>query len=645
MPDETGPESRQRFQNPVYPRSFPDPYILKFRGEYFAYCTGHWSDGQVFGVLRSRNLVDWTEVGGAMRPLDSDAPFYWAPEVTYDNGKFYLYYSVGNETLMELRVAVSDRPAGGFVDSGVRLTKEDFAIDAHVFTDDDGQRYLFYATDFLEHVYIGTGTVVDRMTDWYELAGDPQPVTRAKYDWQVYDPNRIEKGGVRWHTVEGPFVLKRKGLYYEMFSGGNWQNKTYGVSFAVSREIENDGEWEQHSDGSEVLPILRTLPGKVVGPGLNSVVLGPNNRELYCVYHSWTDHGRVLAIDRMDFADGRIFIIGPTIEPQPAPLAATISDLFESPASAERWNSAGEWKFEDGEAVCGTGSSRLERPLRTGSFLCETTLRAAGRSETGAFGLQLSGASGEICRIMLNAADRTAAISVADNCTQNSKLVFSDDFRIETFHRMRIDVNGARMRAWIDERRIGDSVALNEPAKSVSLLAEGITAAFAAFSLTEGFEDLFDDTDAIDWETAGGKISIVDGELLIEAAGSETLATRNIYSGAREFCLNIRLNGDAADAQFGFVMLDDGAELCRLSLERRGDEYRLNSDSEPFALPPDFRPGQCRQFAFLFRGDRVHVSLEGSAVADIELPAEPNGFGVFIQNGLAAVEMARLTVL
>src|SRR5882757_3990994 len=89
------------YTNPVYTHSFPDPYVLKFRGEYFAYCTGFWKDGKVFGVLKSRDLVHWQEIGGAMQPLDNNSPFYWAPEVTYDNGKFYLYYSVGNEELME----------------------------------------------------------------------------------------------------------------------------------------------------------------------------------------------------------------------------------------------------------------------------------------------------------------------------------------------------------------------------------------------------------------------------------------------------------------------------------------------------------------------------------------------------------------
>ncbi len=168
MPLETMLEAENDFEtyiNPVYPKSFPDPFVLKFRGEYYAYCTDFWHDGRVFGVLHSRDLVNWTEIGGAMTPLETNPPFYWAPEVTYENGKFYLYYSVGNEINMEIRVAVSTRPDGGFVDSGAKLTTEQFAIDAHVFTDSDGQKYLFYATDFLEHTHIGTGTVVDKMLD------------------------------------------------------------------------------------------------------------------------------------------------------------------------------------------------------------------------------------------------------------------------------------------------------------------------------------------------------------------------------------------------------------------------------------------------------------------------------------------------
>ncbi|HLL99418.1 MAG TPA: family 43 glycosylhydrolase, partial [Pyrinomonadaceae bacterium] len=72
----------ETYLNPVYPRSFPDPFVIKFRGEYFAYCTDFWRDGKVFGVLRSRDLVNWQEIGGAMNRLETDSPFYWDPEVT-----------------------------------------------------------------------------------------------------------------------------------------------------------------------------------------------------------------------------------------------------------------------------------------------------------------------------------------------------------------------------------------------------------------------------------------------------------------------------------------------------------------------------------------------------------------------------------
>jgi GH43 family beta-xylosidase len=320
MQPRTAVESTEAFgvyQNPVYRHSFPDPFVLRYAGRYYAYATGSNEEG-IFLILNSDDLVNWREAGHAMPLPNSPAMHYWAPEVTYSEGKFYLYYSVGNEILMELRVAVSERPEGPFDDAGIKLTTQDFAIDPHVFTDHDGTRWMFYATDFLEHTHIGTGTVMDRMVNWFKLEGKPRPVTRAKYDWQIYDPQRKEKGGVRWHTVEGPALIERKGTYFEMFSGGNWQNNSYGVSFAITDDLHSPDEWQQHADGENLLPIIRTSP-EVVGPGHNSIVRGPNGRELYCVYHRWTDAGRVMAIDRLDVAGKRIYVVGPTTAPQPTP--------------------------------------------------------------------------------------------------------------------------------------------------------------------------------------------------------------------------------------------------------------------------------------------------------------------------------------
>ena len=308
------------FRNPVYPHSFPDPFVLKVQREYWGYSTGFQPDENVFGIIHSCDLVHWESIGSAMQPIAGGHTCYWAPEVTHENdGSFLMYFSAGNEETMTVRVARAENPAGPFHDLGIALTKEPFAIDPHVFIDDDGSRYLFYATDFLTHTHVGTGTVVDRMMDAFTLEGKPEPVTRARFEWQVYDPKRESKGGVKWHTVEGPFVLKHNGLYYQMFSGGNWQNLTYGVSYAVSDCIKPGHEWQQHADGTKVLPILRTVPGEVIGPGHNSVVLGPDDRELFCVYHRWVEGERVLCIDRMGWAGNELVVYGPTTTEQPGP--------------------------------------------------------------------------------------------------------------------------------------------------------------------------------------------------------------------------------------------------------------------------------------------------------------------------------------
>ena len=175
----------------------------------------------------------------------------------------------------------------------------------------------------------------------------------AKYDWQVYDPQRKEKGGVRWHTVEGPFVLERKGRYYEMFSGGNWQNTTYGVSFASSDSVNTAGEWEQFSDGAKVLPILRgpcrnassapattaSFTARTIASCSAFITAGPK-RAVCC------------RSDRMDFAGGRIFVTGATDTPQPAPFLPKVRDPFDATLDTSLWEHEGNWKLQGGEAVC-----------------------------------------------------------------------------------------------------------------------------------------------------------------------------------------------------------------------------------------------------------------------------------------------------
>ena len=648
MPDEPKISAERRYVNPVYAHSFPDPYILKFCGEFYAYCTGYWHDGRVFGILHSRDLVNWREVGGAMPALDSDAPFYWAPEVTYDNGKFYLYYSVGNETLMHLRVAVSDRPDGGFVDAGVRLTEQDFAIDAHVFIDDDGTRYMFYATDFLEYKNIGTGTVVDRMVDWYKLAGDPHPVTRAQYDWQVYDPHRMEKGGVRWYTVEGPFVLKRKGLYYEMFSGGNWQNTTYGVSFAVSDTVESGQEWTQYSDGEKIMPILRTLPGKVIGPGHNSVVRGPNNREIYCIYHSWTANGRVLAIDRMDFAGPRLFIAGPSYEPQPAPCLPTVNDHFGGNSLNENWTAHGEWHVAAGEVISGaSGENRLICQAEYGYFLCEISVRAVSEpGDDGSFGVVLYSGNEESFKFFI-VPHRNAAVLKGSYLNGDADLPTA--FLANAIHLIRLEANHSTLEISLDDMLLFRIEDIDQPPSTIALAADSADAAFSGFALTEGFEDLFENGQISGWKPLNdnGECHARNVELLISNNGDpETVAVKMKPTSEYDFAANMRLDNDSDNAKWGIVLIDQNQnEQCRIDIDGKACQIKLGRKSQKLKMPPEFAPGNTHQLGILIKDGNMTVRLEDLVLGKFAAPKTETALGIFCTNATVAVEMARLTVL
>jgi arabinan endo-1,5-alpha-L-arabinosidase len=281
------------YLNPVYPGYFADPFVLRFNNQYWAYGTGPGVDGREFPILHSTDLVSWTPAGAAVEPLEPlRGGSFWAPEVAEKDGSFYLYYSAeakGSDDSHRLRVAVAKHPTGPFIDAGKALFPDaGFTIDAHPFKDPkDGKWYLFFATDYTEQDPIGTGlAVVPMADDMISPLAPPTTVVRATCDWQIYERNRNYKGNTwpAWHCVEGPFVLFHEGKYYCLYSGGAWHTENYGLGFAVADHPL--GPW---SDDFAVHgpTVLKGKPDYVIGPGHNSVVLGPDGATDYFVYHAW----------------------------------------------------------------------------------------------------------------------------------------------------------------------------------------------------------------------------------------------------------------------------------------------------------------------------------------------------------------------
>jgi len=664
------------YLNPVYRRDFPDPFILKHAGDYWAYCTGFWRDGRAFGVLHSRDLVNWRELDGALAPIDGEHPCYWAPEVVYENGRFLMYYSVGNEKRMHLRVAVAEHPMGPFVDSGHNLTDEEFAIDAHVFIDERNTRWLFYATDFLTHTHIGTGTVRDRMLDPFTLAGEPRAVTRARYDWQVYDPERKEKGGVRWHTVEGPFVLRRKNLYYQMFSAGNWQNLTYGVSYAVSDRIEREDEWEQFADGERVLPILRTVPERVIGPGHNSVVRGPDNQQLFCVYHRWDgERGRVLAIDRLDWVGERMTVLGASATPQFAPTPPTFAGFSGEHKDnlGEGWtcgasSSSGRWSVREGAArqeskAVGTALARCG--IGASSFILEVSLCALDASGAGEFGVALMKADEHVLQFTLEPETKKARVAgqATDGENVETRFALPADFEPRAFHLLRVVVDNARVTIFLDERVVRWQGTLSAAPDSIALVTEGATAAFRGFELTIGWEELFMQPGRTlterGWQVGDNDSwHLQDGLLLFgNPEGRHQVIVRGPLLGSYEFVVNVRLEVEPSRGAgcYGFYPAqgggDDGA-LITVERDEASGQWALIVHSETDAssvinwpLPASFDPFAMQQFRFRKQNGRLAIQWESTPLGEINTTNEATGVGLYAHRASVAIDMVRVTAL
>ena len=102
-----------------------DPFLMRHNGKYYIYCTTENSeklqspnafntekDGRDgFYVYQSEDLVHWGNKGLCLSKENVIGDkWFWAPEVSYYNGKFYMVYSANEHPA----IAVSDSPTGPF---------------------------------------------------------------------------------------------------------------------------------------------------------------------------------------------------------------------------------------------------------------------------------------------------------------------------------------------------------------------------------------------------------------------------------------------------------------------------------------------------------------------------------------------------
>ena len=496
--------SGRTYTNPVYGGYLADPFVLEHNGEYYAYGTVPLGELAV-PVLHSRDLVNWRELGHALTMRGDVFEALWAPEVAYDNGTFYMYFSAGGEEGQghQLRVALASHPAGPFEDSGAVLTPDDpFTIDAHPFRDEDGGWYLYYCRDFLEPDAggrVGTGIVVDRLVGMTRLAGERRTVVRPHADWQLYERSREWYGRVwDWYTVEGAFVRKHGDLYYCLYSGGAWREPNYGISYVVA-----EGPMGPFfpGEGAEGPGILRTLPGRVIGPGHASVASAPDNTREYLVYHAWDpDHTRrQMRIDPLDWHAAKPSSDGPTLDPRPAPPLPPFRDLFDGPDGAPpdpgSWRlERGDWRRSGGELVQRDPASEAATALIVGvapegEYLIEANARLLEAADTGGlYGVCLEHGPGERTLLTLTTDGSGLFCGRGRNRreldTHPLPPTLAAGFRTDAHHRLLVGLRGNTLEVRVDGVLVAEGIEATPGDFAVGLFTSEASAAFDGVSVS-----------------------------------------------------------------------------------------------------------------------------------------------------------------
>ena len=284
--------SDERSGNPLFEGWYADPEGVVFGDEYWIFPT--WSapyDEQTFlDAFSSKDLVRWTK---HPRIVSTDEIRWirramWAPAAIHANGKYYLFFSgndiQNNDETGGIGVAVSDRPEGPYRDALGRPLIDRIVhgaqpIDQFVFRDDDGEYYMYYG---------GWGHC-----NMVRLAPDLLSVIPFE-DGETFKEITPE------NYVEGPFMLKRQGKYYFMWSEGGWGGPDYSVAYAIADS--------PFGPFKRVGKILQQDPEVATGAGHHSVIRIPGKDEWYIVYHrrplGETDmNHRQTCIDRMEFDD------------------------------------------------------------------------------------------------------------------------------------------------------------------------------------------------------------------------------------------------------------------------------------------------------------------------------------------------------
>ncbi len=226
-----------------------DPFVLVHEGAYYLYGTRGetcWGPADGFDVYVSRDLENWD---GPFVCFHNDGSFwadrnYWAPEVYFYQGAFYMFASFKHPDVHRgTAILRAESPMGPFVphSDGCVTPKEWECLDGTLYISKAGKPYMVFCHEWVQ---AGDGEVnaISLTDDLRAAAGEPRLLFHASdASWcQV----KHHSSGVSGCVTDGPFLWRTADgtllCLWASFSEGG-----YTEAVAVSDNGEIDGHFTQ----------------------------------------------------------------------------------------------------------------------------------------------------------------------------------------------------------------------------------------------------------------------------------------------------------------------------------------------------------------------------------------------------------------
>jgi len=297
------------YKNPVFEPDLADPTVIRASdGWFYAYGTENtWNDGvhHIVPIIKSQNLVQWQFVADAFatRPHWKSEGGIWAPDVTYVNGKYYMYYSISTwgDNNPGIGLAISEQPNGPFTDQGKVFDSQTIGVQNSI-------------DPFF--IRIGSGRNLKNYLFWGSFHGIYGIELAANLKSTL--GNKFKIAG---NAFEAAYIFEKEGKFYFFGSTGSCcegADSKYKVGIAVATDIKgpyldknavsiiNDGQ-----TGSAFLDGDSSTGW--VGPGHNSKIVTDDAGNDYFLYHAidvsnpYLPGGatrRPLLIDKINWVNG-----------------------------------------------------------------------------------------------------------------------------------------------------------------------------------------------------------------------------------------------------------------------------------------------------------------------------------------------------